>query len=54
MCCLDEAKGNPAVKNSIRQKCVGYLDRAEQLKKYIEAQKTGKPKKKKKEMKEGS
>ena len=49
----DEAKDNAAIKNSIRQKCVGYLDRAEQLKKHLEGQKTGKTKKKK-EVKEGS
>lgn len=49
-----EAKDNSAIKNSIRQKCVGYLDRAEQLKKHLESQKTGGKTKKKKEVKEGS
>ena len=53
LCFSDEAKGNAAIKNSIRTKCVGYLDRAEQLKKHLESQKTG-GKKKKKEVKEGS
>ncbi|XP_076822275.1 vacuolar protein sorting-associated protein 4B-like [Clavelina lepadiformis] len=50
-----EAKDNAAIKNSIRQKCVGYLDRAEQLKKHLESKKAGGKNKKKKEVKaEGS
>ena len=39
-CCmylhLDEAKGNEAVKKSIREKCVGYIDRAEEIKKFLD------------------
>ena len=43
---LDEAHGDKA-KQSIRDKCTQYLERAEQLKKYIEK------KNKKKAVKEG-
>uniref|UniRef100_H2YLB8 vesicle-fusing ATPase n=1 Tax=Ciona savignyi TaxID=51511 RepID=H2YLB8_CIOSA len=46
-----EAKDNVAIKKSIREKCVGYLDRAEELKKYLNSQKDSGSKKKKKEVK---
>lgn len=31
-----EARGNEAVKKSIREKCLGYIDRAEEIKKFLE------------------
>jgi len=53
---IDEAKDNAAIKKSIRTKCIGYLDRAEQLKKYLKGQSDnkGKPKKKKEVKADGS
>lgn len=39
---LDEAQGEKA-KESIRQKCLQYLDRAEKLKVYLKKGKKGKP-----------
>ncbi|XP_078489534.1 vacuolar protein sorting-associated protein 4B-like [Ciona intestinalis] len=47
-----EAKDNNAIKRSIREKCGGYLHRAEQLKKYLADEKSSNGgKKKKKEVK---
>lgn len=41
-CCLDEAQGERA-KESIRAKCLQYLDRAEKLKAYLKKNKKKTP-----------
>ena len=55
---LDEAKGNDAVKKSIREKCLGYINRAEEIKKFLEKKNSkgssGKDKKPKANKAEGS
>jgi vacuolar protein-sorting-associated protein 4 len=42
LCVADEAHGERA-KDSIRAKCIQYLDRAEKLKEYLEKGKKKKP-----------
>lgn len=45
----DDNRNNEAVKRNIRERCGGYIERAEHIKKYLDEKKSGsKPEKKKK------